>query len=95
MEIAPTDERGWSVEYFSAGELAGTAAPSGPSPVVQEAVGTPAVCEPAALRAAGAAGLRVHGFPRSLEPDCAYRRVCHLLAAALNGDERQGFGSAD
>jgi len=44
------------VRYFSASQLATVRVPN-PSPVVEAAVGTPGVCEPAALLAAGAADL--------------------------------------
>jgi len=44
------------VSYFSASQLATVRVPN-PSPVVEAAVGTPGVCEPAALLAAGATEL--------------------------------------
>jgi len=49
----------WPIRYFTADELAAVGAPSGPSAAVMRAVGTPGVCEPSALRAAGAAVLVV------------------------------------
>jgi cobalt-precorrin 5A hydrolase/precorrin-3B C17-methyltransferase len=63
-EIATIDRRidepaitalGLPVRTFSAGELAGVDVPT-PSEAVQHAVGTPSVCEAAALLAAGAGG---------------------------------------
>lgn len=50
---------GWPVKYFAPSELAAAPAPSGGSDYALAAVGTPAVCEPAALLAAGAAELLV------------------------------------
>ncbi|HEY3115614.1 MAG TPA: precorrin-3B C(17)-methyltransferase, partial [Chloroflexota bacterium] len=49
----------WPVRYFSAEQLAGIQGPSGSSSIVRDAVGTGAVCEPAALLAAGATELIV------------------------------------
>ncbi len=51
--------RGWPVRYFAAAELAAAPAPSGGSDYARSSVGSPAVCEPAALLAAGAAQLLV------------------------------------
>ncbi len=50
---------GWPIRFFSAQELAEVGAPSGPAAEVERAVGAPGVCEPAALRAAGATTLVV------------------------------------
>jgi cobalt-precorrin 5A hydrolase/precorrin-3B C17-methyltransferase len=55
--LAVAAARGWSVETFSAGELAAVDVPN-PSEVVRAAVGTPSVAEAAALLAAGRAGRR-------------------------------------
>lgn len=50
---------GVPVRYFAEAALGDIQAPSGPSDKVRQAVGTPAVCEPAALLAAGATTLVV------------------------------------
>src|SRR5205823_2638627 len=47
---------GWAVQFFSAEELASIDPPSGGSEVVETAVGTPAVCEPAAILGANRRG---------------------------------------
>lgn len=72
--------RRWPIDYFSARELAGHAAPSGASEVVERAVGVGAVCEPAALRATGAAELVV--------PKRKAARA--TVAVARAGAERRG-----
>jgi cobalt-precorrin 5A hydrolase len=52
-------QAGYEVQGFSAEALAAVTAVPNPSPVVQAAVGTPGVCEPAALLASGADTLLV------------------------------------
>jgi cobalt-precorrin 5A hydrolase/precorrin-3B C17-methyltransferase len=63
-EVATIDRRagdpavvalGWTVRSFAAAALAGVEVPN-PSPAVQEAVGSPSVCEAAALLTAGDGG---------------------------------------
>lgn len=71
---------GWAVRYFSAAELSVTDAPSGGSETVLRAVGTGAVCEPAALVASGATGLLV--------PKTSTRRATVAVARAARKDER-------
>lgn len=50
---------GVPLHFYTADELTAAGTPSGPSDSVQRAVGTPGVCEPAALLAAGAEALIV------------------------------------
>lgn len=68
---------GWPVRFFGADELVAAGTPSGPSPAVQRAVGASGVCEPAALRAAGAATL--------LAPKTRTDRVTVAVARASAG----------
>jgi len=68
---AVAEQKGWPITYFTAQELAPLATSSG-SATVERAVGTPAVCEPAALRAAGTSEL--------LLPKVKTRRVTVALA---------------
>jgi cobalt-precorrin 5A hydrolase/precorrin-3B C17-methyltransferase len=51
--------RGWSVVAYTAAELAQVPGLPNPSSLVAQAVGTPGVCEPAALLASGSAALAV------------------------------------
>ncbi len=70
LELA--EQHGWELKTFSAAELTATGAPSGASPVVQDAVGAPGVCEPAALLASGA--------PTLIVPKTRTRRVTVAVA---------------
>lgn len=57
--VALAGKRGWNLRTFTAEELDATAGIENPSETVKKHVGTRGVCEPAALRAAGAARLLV------------------------------------
>jgi cobalt-precorrin 5A hydrolase / precorrin-3B C17-methyltransferase len=63
---------GWALQTYSAAELAMAGTPSGASAAVQDAVGAPGVCEPAALLASGA--------PTLLVPKMRTRRVTIAVA---------------
>jgi cobalt-precorrin 5A hydrolase/precorrin-3B C17-methyltransferase len=78
---AVAERNGWSITYYTAEELAPLAA-SGGSATVERVVGTPAVCEPAALRAARTSEL--------LLPKIKTRRVTVAIArvAHASGEGR-------
>lgn len=73
------ERHGWATRYFSAAELSEAAAPSGGSDTVSRAVGTGAVCEPAALLASGA--------PDLLVPKTSTRRATVAIARVARQDQ--------
>lgn len=68
-------ERGWNLEFFSSGELAGIPVPS-PSHHVELMTGTPSVAEAAAL---------IHGGGRLLIPKQKYGKVTVSVATLKSG----------
>jgi cobalt-precorrin 5A hydrolase/precorrin-3B C17-methyltransferase len=72
------EQRGWPAITYTAEQLAQVAAMPNPSPIVAQAVGTPGVCEPAALLASGSQTLVVTKQKRGRVTVAVARKVATM-----------------